>query len=545
MIPQIRIRITPTTRRLRGWVQALVRRGRSWFARDPLIADLKIFVDVERLARELQAEEQGWEAGRANRPAPDEHRYDEFHTGALARCENALLVLKRRAIHLLEANERAQLAHDPQLAEADLERIERDLLLEIDKKFEDARAPLVELKTRELLQQRELNAFIARNRLQRVARHKPWWLWSGLLILLIFAESFINASMFARGSAFGLVGGWTQAVAIAALNVVLSFLAGMFVLRNLLHVRPWRRVLALVGSMVFLALLALFHLGVGHYRELLEVDPARAAQQAIAALWARGLYLENLEAWALVLVGLIGAALSAADGFMWAGDPTDTDRFPVAIWADGFMWAGDPYPGYGRIDGYHRRAREEFAAAVKRLWVEIEKSVARGEQRLQARIDPMKRELAEMLTQVRAFEGICSRYRESAWQIESACIRVLEIYRDANRRVRTAPAPAYFDTAPELHNHLDYDLDASGSRCAQYVEWIDAAEDQLRDIRERLQRKKQDRFAGLAEYLADVEGSAKAQAEITGRLFEHSNILREELQPSLKLATPVSDRKAA
>lgn len=489
--------------RLRGWWQAL-------FGRDPLTAGLEVFLDAELLARDCQAQDQGWEAGRTNQPPAEEDRYDDFHLRLLGRCENAVLELKRRAIRLLHSNEQSQLAHDPRPADADLVRVERDIVLAIDQHFVDARKSLVALQAKVLLQQRELNFFIARNRLQRLARYKPWWLWSGALVLLIIGESLVNASMFAKASDYGLLGGWTQAIAVAALNVVFSFLVGKVVLRNLLHIHPLRRALAAFGLIGFLMVIALFHLGVGHYRELLDVDPAHAAQQAVKALWERGVFLHNLEAWSLVLVGLIGAAISLIDGF---------------------VWSGDPYPGYGRVDRYVRHAQEEFDAALKRLWVGVEQSLRRGDRELAAPVRRMEGLLAAMVAQVRAFDAIRRRYRERAWQIESACIRTLEIFRNAARQVRTAPAPAYFDTVPELDTALDYDLDPAEDRCTQLAEWVDAAKDQAQDIRQRLQDKKQQRFEGLAEYLADIEGAAKQQAGITGRLFENSNVVNEDVQP--------------
>ena len=153
--------------RLRGWWQAL-------FGRDPLTAGLEVFLDAERLARDCRAQDQGWEAGRTNQPPAEEDRYDDFHLRLLGRCENAVLELKRRAIRLLHSNEQSQLAHDPRPAGADLVRVEHEIVLAIDQHFVDARKPLVVLQTKVLLQQRELNFFIARNRLQRLACYKPW-----------------------------------------------------------------------------------------------------------------------------------------------------------------------------------------------------------------------------------------------------------------------------------------------------------------------------------------------------------------------------------
>src|SRR5262249_29668042 len=139
--------------------------------------------------------------------------------------------------------------------------------------------------------------------------------------VIVTGESIANAALFAKGSDLGILGGWFQAILISGLNALVSFLAGILILRNLNHVLLWRKVGAVCLLVVYLFIALSFNLLVAHYRVLLEITPDAAVGEAFNRFVTKPFDIANLEAVLLLLAGLAACVLSAWDGCAWLDDP--------------------------------------------------------------------------------------------------------------------------------------------------------------------------------------------------------------------------------
>jgi uncharacterized protein YukE len=120
--------------------------------------------------------------------------------------------------------------------------------------------------------------------------------------------------------------------------------------------------------------------------------------------------------------------------------------FSLIAMADGLLFF-DPYMGY---------------AGLERRWIEASKQFANARSELIGRLRDIREDATEVMNaamrdlSVRRSEydsllqgrgRLAQRFSQHQNQIEQACRALLEIYREANRRARSTPAPSYFSNA--------------------------------------------------------------------------------------------------
>jgi len=146
----------------------------------------------------------------------------------------------------------------------------------------------------------ELNAFKHLNNLKRKPVHPDSnFLHIAAFLFLGVVEGVANSFFFAEGSDFGLLGGLQLALVVAALNIMVSGFAGIW-LRNLFHTSIVRRLMGFGVAVGYLCFLGTYHLAVGHYREALQGEqPEYAAQDAVTALLNTPFAINDLHSWML------------------------------------------------------------------------------------------------------------------------------------------------------------------------------------------------------------------------------------------------------
>lgn len=196
-----------------------------------------------------------------------------------------------------------------------------------------------------------------------------WQFILAFLVVPLAIESLLNGNFFADASDFGLIGGAATAVIISALNISLGFVMGLWPARYCQHVKASHLFWALPAYAGMIALIVLFNLAVGHYRELLIANPDAASQQVVPHMLANPLGVYELKSIALVLIGCLIAFLSASKGYSAFGS----------------------YPGQ--------------AFAYKR-WRQRWEAVERERRRLDTELAP---ELEQIRGQVEGFREDCQR----------------------------------------------------------------------------------------------------------------------------------------
>lgn len=435
--------------------------------------------------------------GSGNLPESDERSPNAIETQIIEGSEQRLGELRRHAQHEIERCRR-------ELEKQELTPVDLDIAGPADEATHafamirgTTRDALLERRKRERELYLELRHFKAENGLYRSALYvKSRILALSLLLALITGEAILNAKLFAYADPLGLLGGWLQAIIVSVLNVLPSFLVGIVVLRNLHHVSVWRRLLAAVVLLPYLGLILGYNLLIGHYRVALATatDPEGALTLAIPSLWGSPfLIATNLEALILFGIGLFAATVAALDGY---------------------CLFDDRYPGYGKIDRRYRDALTRYEATKARFRRDIEKAVAKSSRKINRRLTKLKRKV-DRASRVITKGVLClSDTQEGAGQTAFECERLLRVYREENKRVRTAPPPTYFETYPRLATDLGVSMDKLVQRKRSMHEALVGKMQEAAQAKATMRRNAEAACAGLAQLVEEVEVRAGEQSEV-------------------------------
>ena len=248
------------------------------------------------------------------------------------------------------------------------------------------------------------------------------WKWAAICVVIVLLESGMNGFFFAETNVAGLAGGTITALVISIVNVGAASLAG-HACRQKNHIRFLRKLAGWISLIIGAGLAAFINFLVGHFRDLTATIPwNEAAGAAFERVVAGHVQMQSLDAWLLTSFGLLIAAFAGWKAY----------------------GAVDPYPGYSRVS-------DNFAGK-RREWQDLK------EETLDALIETRDEAVADL-------ENECGKLRNDFESAQSAraglseltgrgrtflqeCDRVagdlLAVYRDANRKARTTPEPAYF-----------------------------------------------------------------------------------------------------
>jgi len=395
-------------------------------------------LDVEQIARMLRLDERAEKAGRARQPAADADGPDVAELEVLGIIEEA-----------------ARKANEDYLSQRDFYegRIRRaaitpDLRVQLEaagaNALADFKAEIIHDQNtlHTLLQaagnrEEEYQEFRERNRLSRLPRNiSQGQRTFAFMILAVFVvlESILNGMFFAEGSEAGIIGGVVQALVLSILNVGVASLYAIYGLPFLFHRRLWGKVMGGLATAAFVVWLVGLNLAIGHFRDLF-VQGAGSVQMAelLNRLTGAPLLLGDAKSGLLVLLGIALGLLSVID---------------VAA-------SRDPYPGYGAIG-------RERQSAIERYAHENAKSLAAIMQLRDQTVDDMTSAIelmrATQFDMQQAIEGRARLHHNYRAYLEHLAVvheRLIQRYREGNRRVRRGDVPAYFRQPPARPGFID------------------------------------------------------------------------------------------
>ncbi|UVC08963.1 hypothetical protein IHQ71_28265 [Rhizobium sp. TH2] len=273
----------------------------------------------------------------------------------------------------------------------------------------------------------EMDAFKKRHKLERAAKvssgaHTGFKV--SLIVFLLLLETVLNGSFLAKGSEQGILGGVTEAVTFAVINIGSALLLAFWCVRWLLHRNYFLKFLGLIGLLTYIGIAVFSNLALAHYREVSAVVVEGASQAALAALWANPVGLKDLSSWTLFGMGLIASLIAFIDGCLLT----------------------DPYPGYSGVQSRLDRRRSLYVTRRSDLINELRD--VRDDHN--EKVEEIIRDLNERRAEGRAIihhRALCvDLFKEHQNQLERALNALLTIYRDANRAARTEEEPRTFST---------------------------------------------------------------------------------------------------
>lgn len=267
-----------------------------------------------------------------------------------------------------------------------------------------------------------------------------------VLFLILVVEGAFNAFFFSDNP-LGLLGGFFQAVLIAAVNVGVCFLAGRLLLPQLnlnnWGARKWGGIILLLVCSAFVIAL---HLSAAHLRE--------ALQQSTDVDYLRSLAfdprtLQDMQSLVLIGLGLVASVVAAIDGYTY----------------------DDPYPGYGivyrawkslddKVDeqmmNYKHAVNDAYDTAVKEI------------RAIPDNYDATEKKLKEFEGDIATYFACVESYYSQAQGVANALITTFR-----NKVEVTWESPGSFPVSDDLIKRALPTLDPAGLK--------DEAQKQLKD----------------------------------------------------------------
>ena len=388
-----------------------------------------VFLDlnVDRVADELRLVERGSERGGQNRPTSDAQTLDDVEHQIVERTEAHKQDANGIYIDHLHTYDERLTALSFEERFATIQQAAPEAVGDFRAEATVGRDELFVLRRRLNESEIERERFRARHRIERPARlASPGKviLKIGVLAILFIIEVVINGSFLAKANIGGLLGGAAQAVTFAALNILASFFWGMVLIRLVNRRNYFLKLIGLLSFLAYLAFATTLNLTLSHLR---EIPPAvsvsdNVGQEVLHRLLTAPLALTDINSWVFFAIGFIFSLIAMADGLMFF----------------------DPYIGY---------------AGLERRWIEATRQFANARSELIERLRDIREDATEAMNEaardlsVRRSEydallqgrvRLAQRFDHHQNQIEQTCRALLEIYREANRRARSTPAPDYF-----------------------------------------------------------------------------------------------------
>ena len=386
-----------------------------------------VFVDlnVDRVADELRLSARGKERGSHNRPTVESQTLDDVEHQIIERIEAHKQTANSIYLDQVHTYDDRVSALSFEQRFTTIQQAAPEAVGDFGAEATVGRDELFGLRRRLNESEVERERFRARHRIERPARLASLGkiiLKIGVLAVLFIIEVAINAGFLSEANIGGYLGGATQAVTFAALNIIASFLWGMVLIRLVYRRNYFLKLLGVLSFLSYAVFAATLNLALAHLREIPPTINGNPGQEVLHRLLTAPHMLTDIKSWVFVSIGFIFSLIAMTDGLLFF----------------------DPYIGY---------------AALERRWIEASKQFSQARIDLIERLRDIREDATEAMNaaardlSVRRGEydsllagrsRLSQRFSQHQSQIEQACRALLEIYREANRGARSAAAPAYF-----------------------------------------------------------------------------------------------------
>lgn len=382
-------------------------------------------LDIQRMQRRLELSARGEARGAANLPRTEEAVFDAIENSIATIIQGEAQKAWEKFAEHMQAYTARQGTLDIAARIARIKTASDETAAQFFALVQQGRDSLFRVKEEVTEAKEEFRRFRNEHGLQkRLPKYpKSHILHWSFIVVFVLVETSLNGSFLALGSMAGLVGGLSQALVIAAVNVLMGVIVGGTAFRHLSIKRWLPRVAALLGIAAWVLIAGAFNLAVAHYRAALGGDyPEQAGQIAIQRLRLAPLEIGDLAGWMLCLMGIIFNAASAFD--RWKMD--------------------DPYPGYGEL----ARRREQLEQEYIEQKQEIESDLSEIKDSALAAIDALSMEIEGRREEHHGIllsrANLKDLFQGHLQYLEQCGNELLTAYRQANITKRSTPAPKHF-----------------------------------------------------------------------------------------------------
>ena len=381
-------------------------------------------IDFDAIGKQLRLQARGLENGRVGYPDSGDSNSDSVEREIIAAVDS----IRRQG--LAEAAEHDRVYHE-RMAAGDsigpgIQQISNNTETDFRRQVDARRSRLKDARDDLHGSEVGLTQFKQDNNLNRAAYETgDLGKWAALCSIIILAESALNGFFFAEANVAGLAGGAITALVISIVNVGAASIAG-HACRQKNHVKLLRRFMGWLSLIVGVGLAVFINFLVGHFRDLTAtVAWNEAAGAAFGRVVAGHVQMQSLDAWLLTGLGMLIAAFAGWKAY----------------------GALDPYPDYGRVSDNFDKKRREWSESHEETLDALIETRDKAADDLRDEYDKL-RERFETASSARAgLLALADRRRNFLHECDRVADDLLAVYRDANRKARTTPEPAYFQQA--------------------------------------------------------------------------------------------------
>lgn len=381
--------------------------------------------NTDKVARDLKISDRGRERGERNEPPDKLETVDAVENEILERIENE--VRKAHAAVLEDLTTYAQRLHalDLEGRFSTIEAAAMDGISSFRSEVSRGHDRLSSQGRRVRDLEQEMRDFKTDHKLKRTAHYPDSFgkaLRFGIVALMFMFEFAGNTYFLAKGSAYGIIGGFAEAVLIAFLNIGGSLAFGHFGVRQLWHRALLRKLSGLLSLGAWLLFCLALNLLVAHYREASGAFLEGGGAVALNSLKENPFGLTDIQSWVLFGIGALFAFIALVD----------------------VLSIDDLYPFYGKLDRTLDESRAAYAEERGDLIADLEAIKSEATLAMQQAKDDLNKRRGEygsiLESRLRATR-VCEQHLDN---LERAANTLLSIYYEANRAARSDPSPERF-----------------------------------------------------------------------------------------------------
>jgi hypothetical protein len=387
----------------------------------------EIFLDlnVNRVADNLNLAVNGGERGAENRPSADAETFDDVEHQVVEFVETHKQDAHSIYLEHLHTYDERLTALNFEERFAIIQQAAPESVGEFRAEAALGRDELFSLRRRLYDSEQERDDFRRRHKLARPARlssQGKTLLKVGILAVLFVIEVIINGNFLAKSNPQGLLGGAVQAVSFAALNIIASFLCGLVPIRLVNRRNFFLKLIGLLSAIAYLAFAIGLNLTLAHLREIPPAVNGDVGQEVMIQLLKTPLVLNDILSWVFFGIGFIFSLVAMTDGLLFT----------------------DPYFGYASLEQRCNEARAQYTEGKAELIERLREIRDAASEAMNGAARDLSVRRGEFDSIIQARGRLAQRFAEHQNHIERSCRALLAIYREANRKARTTPAPAYF-----------------------------------------------------------------------------------------------------
>jgi hypothetical protein len=396
-------------------------------------ASIQIFpdLDVNKVAADLELVRHGVERGRKDQPPSTGSALDEVENRIVERIASEKKNSHATLVDEIERYSQRLQGLDFEGRFALIRQAVPEAVGEVRAEASKGRDELNRLRRHLIAVERERDVFCKRHKLERTARPSSGptrVLKIGVLLVLLLTEIAINGSFLAKASAEGYLGGATEALTFAVLNIGVSFWLGALGARKLNHRKVGWKVFGAISFLAYLSFAITLNLALAHYREVSGSLMEDAGREVFSRLRAGAFDIADVKTWLFFAIGFSFSAVAFGDGVIF----------------------DDPYPGYGAVERRVSAAHDAYIARKEELIERLQ--IIRDNNR--EALEESNRDLSvrrgenDAILENRA--RLVRLFSEHQGQLERAANVLLSTYREANISSRTAGPPPRFSSTYKL-----------------------------------------------------------------------------------------------